>query len=144
MKLSHLVIVASLALASSATAAEGKQLFETYCAACHGLTGGMDMDKREAPPVAAIRLHYIGPHAEKDDFIRAVADWVATPDESKTLMRGAIKRFKLMPPLPYPRAEVEAIAAYIYAGDLVKPEGFDEHVQQMHGKGGNKGSKPNN
>ena len=145
MKLRYILSVTGLMLMSQMTFAdEGKQLFDSYCAACHGLSGGMDMSKRVAPPVAAIRVHYIGPHAEEDDFVAAVADWVATPDQSKTLMRGAIRKFKLMPPLPFPRDEIEKIAAYIYAGELEKPEGFDEHVQQRHGKGGMKGNMQGN
>lgn len=113
---------------------EGEQLYKTHCSACHGSTGGMDMSKRLAPPVIAVRMHYIGSYPDKDSFIMAVADWLEIQDESKSLMRGAIRRFNLMPPVYVSRQNAEKIASYIYEGELEKPAGFDEHVQKMHGK----------
>ena len=112
---------------------EGGQLYITHCSACHGSTGGMDMSKRLAPPVIAVRMHYIGSYPDKDSFVMAVADWLEKQDESKSLMRGAIRRFNLMPPVYVSRQNAEKIASYIYEGELEKPAGFDEHVQKMHG-----------
>lgn len=113
---------------------EGKQLFKTYCSSCHGVAGGMDMSKRVAPPAIAVRMHYIGRYADKASFVKAVADWVEKPDESKSLMRGAIRRFNIMPPVAVAREEAEKIAAHIYQGDIEKPAGFDKHFEEMHGK----------
>ena len=113
---------------------EGEQLYKTHCSACHGSTGGMDMSKRLAPPVIAVRMHYIGSYPDKDSFVMAVADWLEKQDESKSLMRGAIRRFNLMPPVYVSRQNAEKIASYIYEGELEKPAGFEEHVQKMHGK----------
>ena len=113
---------------------EGEQLYITHCSACHGSTGGMDMSKRLGPPVIAVRMHYIGSYPDKDSFVMAVADWIEKQDESKSLMRGAIRRFNLMPPVYISRQKAEKIASYIYDGELEKPAGFDEHVEKMHGK----------
>ena len=113
---------------------EGEQLYKKHCSACHGSTGGMDMSKRLAPPVIAVRMHYIGSYPDKDSFVMAVADWLEKQDESKSLMRGAIRRFNLMPPVYVSRQNAVKIASYIYEGELEKPAGFDEHVQKMHGK----------
>ena len=38
---------------------EGAGLYKTHCSACHGNTGGMDMNKRLAPPIIAVRMLYI-------------------------------------------------------------------------------------
>jgi mono/diheme cytochrome c family protein len=113
---------------------QGKQLYKTYCSACHGNTGGMDMSKRVAPPIIAVRMHYIGPHPDKASFVTAVANWVEKQDESKSLMFGAVRRFNIMPPVSVARKDAEKIAAYIYQGDIEKPAGFDKHFEEMHGK----------
>ena len=128
-------LISPMAIASNTTIDEGKKLYKTYCSACHGATGGMDMNKRLAPPIAAVKLHYIGTHPDKASFVTAVTDWLANQDASKTLMRGAIRKFNIMPAITVSKGEAEKIATYIFEGKLDKPEGFEEHVQQMHGKG---------
>lgn len=131
-----LTLLSYNAFASDDEHEEGKKLYKAQCAACHGATGGMDMNKRIAPPIAGVRMHYINAHPEKDAFVTAVSGWLANQDETKSLMPGAIKQFKLMPPLEIALEDAEKIAAYIYAGEIDKPEGFDKHVEQMHGKKG--------
>ncbi len=130
-------VLSVLALGSSVTMADeksGEALFNTNCAACHGAAGGMDTGKRLAPPVIAIKKHYIGTYSDKDSFVDAIVNWVEQPEESQSMMRGAIKKFKIMPKLNVPAEDVEKIAAYIFQGELNKPEGFDEHVAKRHGK----------
>ena len=119
---------------------QGEKLYKTYCSACHGNTGGMDMSKRVAPPIIAVRMHYMGPYPDKASFIAAVTNWVEKQDASKTLMPGAIRKFNIMPPVSVAREDAQKIAAYIYEGDIEKPAGFDKHFEEMHGKqGGNSG-----
>ncbi len=136
-----LLLVVSLCLSQSSFAGddkyeEGEKLFKTYCTACHGANvGGMDMNKRIAPPIAAVRLHYIGTHADEASFVQAVSSWVEKQDPSKSLMRGAINKFRIMPPIVVPKEDAIKIAQYIYAGNIEKPAGFKEHVEEMHGKG---------
>ena len=113
---------------------QGEKLYKTYCSACHGATGGMDMSKRVAPPIIAVRMHYMGPYPDKAAFVAAVANWVEKQDASKTLMPGAIRRFNIMPPVSVARQDAEKIATYIYQGDIEKPAGFDKHFEEMHGK----------
>ena len=97
----------------------------------------MDMNKRVAPPIIAVRMHYIGTYADKDSFVMAVADWVEKQDADNSLMRGAIRRFNIMPPISISRSDAEKIAAYIYDGDVEKPEGFQQHFEERHGKNRN-------
>ncbi len=138
MKIVKILSTATLLLISQISFAEdaktGEALYKQSCAVCHGSTGGMDMAKRIAPPIAAVRMHYISTYSDKDSFVQAVSGWVEKPDESKSMMRGAIRRFKIMPPMSIPKADAEKIAAYIYEGDIDKPEGFEDHVKEMHGK----------
>lgn len=130
------VLLAQASFADSSKHEEGEKLYETYCSSCHGSFGGMDVSKRIAPPIAAVRLHYIGPHPDEDSFVEAVTSWVENQDESKTLMRGAIRNFKIMPPISVPKEDSKKIASFIYAGDIAKPEGFEQHVEEEHGKKG--------
>lgn len=115
-------------------AGQGKELYQTYCSGCHGLTGGMDMKQRVAPPIAAVRFHYIDSYPDKTSFVAAVTGWLEKQDVNKSLMRGAIRRFNLMPPITVSKEDAEKIANYIYVGNIEKPEGFDEHVEQQHGR----------
>ena len=112
---------------------QGKHLYKTLCSSCHGLSGGMDMGQRVAPPIAAVRFHYIGAYPDKTSFVTAMTNWVEKQDENKSLMRGAIRRFNIMPPISVSKQDTQKIASYIYAGDIEKPPGFDEHVKEMHG-----------
>ena len=142
MTLNKILSISALVVLSSLTFADeksGEALFKINCSACHGTTGGMDMKKRLAPPIVAVRSHYISTYSDKDSFVNAIVNWVAKPDESQTMMRGAIRHFKIMPTLGVPTADVEKIAAYIYEGELDKPEGLDEHIAKEHGKNGGMG-----
>ena len=123
------------------TVVEGQQLFTTYCSACHGLTGGMDMSQRVAPPIIAVKMHYIQTYNEQASFVKAITGWVAKPDEAKTLMPGAIRRFNVMPVIPVTSEDAKKIATYIFKGDVEKPQGFDQHFQQRHGKSAKKNKK---
>ena len=141
MKIKYLYLTIALSFTSqpgfSAEAdvvKEGEVLYKTHCSACHGNTGGMDMNKRLAPPIIAVKMHYMWHYPDKDPFVMVIADWLENQDERKSLMRGAIRRFNIMPPVYVSRADAEKIATYIYAGDIEKPAGFDEHVEKMHGK----------
>lgn len=138
MKLASLLLTASLVLTSQIAFAneysKAKELFKTHCASCHGVAGGMDMSKRVAPPIIGVKMHYIKTYSDKDSFIAAIADWVEKPDKDNSLMRGAINRFNIMPAISINRKGLEAIASYIYDGNIEKPSGFQKHFEKQHGK----------
>lgn len=94
----------------------GKTKFEQVCIACHKYERGPAMI---APPAFAIQMHY-GDHYGTDEsaFRKAIVDWAKAPDENKTLMPGAIRKFNVMPPLPLPDEDLDAIAAYLYQADF--------------------------
>jgi|MEHZ01.4.fsa_nt_MEHZ011181899.1_27 mono/diheme cytochrome c family protein len=144
MKTAHFLFLLILTLVSQALSAqenheEGEQIFQTICSACHGAAGGMDMTQRLAPPMIAVRMHYIDIYPDQGSFVTAVADWVEHQEEDRSLMPGAIRQFNLMPPLAIEREQAEKVAAYIYAGDIQNPEGFQEHFEAAHGATGNMG-----
>lgn len=119
---------------------DGKKLFDSICAVCHGMSaGGMDMNKRIAPPIAGVRKHYIDAYPDEASFVAAISSWVENQDASKSLMRGAIHKFKIMPPLSVPKEDVAKIAAYIYDGKIEMPKDFEKHMEKMHGEQKGKG-----
>jgi len=143
MKIIKSIFIASSILLSQASFADddkheaGEKLFKANCAVCHGVAaGGMDMTKRIAPPIAAVRMHYIDTYPDESSFVEAVSSWVAKQENSRSLMPGAIQKFKIMPPLAVSEEDAKKIAAYIFAGDIETPEGFAEHVKEQHGKMG--------
>lgn len=94
----------------------GKTKFEQICIACHKYERGPAMI---APPAFAIQMHYNDTFGDDEaGFRKAVVQWVKTPDKEKTLMPGAVRKFNLMPPLPLPDADLDAIAAYLFRADF--------------------------
>lgn len=102
--------------ASESVYDRGKRKFEQVCIACHKFEHDPGMI---APPAFAIQMHY-GERFGKDEtaFRQAIVDWAKAPDAKKTLMPGAIIKFKLMPPFPLPDDDLDAIAAYLYRADF--------------------------
>lgn len=135
--LSAALLLSSSSFANDDKHKEGEKLFKSICASCHGIAvGGMDMNKRIAPPIAGVRKHYLDAYPNKAKFVAAITNWVGKQDESKSLMRGAIRKFKIMPPISVPQGDVEKIAAYIYSGNIEVPEHLGMHMEKMHGKMG--------
>ena len=132
--LSSIFVLFTQVSAANEVVKQGKQLFNTFCVACHGTSGGMDMSKRLAPPIIAVKKHYISSYADEDSFTNAVVSWVKEPDEDNSMMRGAIRKFNLMPAMTLPDDDLEKIAVYIFKGELDKPKGFDQHFEEAHGK----------
>jgi len=126
------VLAAPMAFGNSDVEA-GRQLYEKNCAVCHGATGGMDMSKRLAPPMIGVKKHYTKKHPDKASFVAAVKSWLEKPEKGKSLMKGAIHKFNLMPTIPVSAEDAEKIAVYMFEGELDKPEGFDEHMKKKHG-----------
>ncbi len=94
--------------------AEGMNLAAKYCEACHARGGG---SIRVAPPLHAIRNHYLEAFPEEGDFIYAMVDFVRHPTREKSVMPGAVEKFGLMSALSYSEDKIEAIAKYLYHVD---------------------------
>jgi len=110
----------------------GKNIMETECYTCHNPKA--DQESMLAPPMIAIKEHYIGADTSKEEFTKDLIKWINDP-EAETKMPGAQRRFGKMPYMPYPDDVVAQIAEYLYDHDIEKPAWFDAHFKNEHGKG---------
>lgn len=110
---------------------EGYILMKNNCYACHN-PNAASHDDIIAPPFMAVKMHYMRTYKTKDAFVKAIVNWVQNPSEEKSLMRGAVNRFKIMPKLPLPSADLEKIATYIYENKVDAPKWMGNHMKKMH------------
>ncbi len=120
---------------------KAKQLIESTCVSCHSATASED--SRLAPPLEAVKRRYLRSYPNIEDFTTEMAAFVAQPSEEKALMYGAVNRFDIMPPIPFPEEDLIAIATYMYQFELERPDWFEEHYQEMHGSKGRQQGKGN-
>ncbi|MCB0466756.1 MAG: DUF3365 domain-containing protein [Aequorivita sp.] len=109
----------------------GKKLMENNCYVCHNPKTAEDA--MIAPPMVAVKMHYISGETSKEEFIVAMVEWSKNPSEEKSKMPGAVKKFGLMPYQFYPEETIKQIADYMYDNDIEEPQWFDAHYKQMHG-----------
>ena len=107
----------------------GKKLMETNCYVCHNPTE--NHENRIAPPMIAVKKHYITSKTTKEEFKVALQSWVENPTKEKAKMFGAVKRFGVMPKTPFPKKTIDLIADYMFDNDIDQPEWFDEHYKSM-------------
>ena len=119
-----------LLMPSTRASQDGKSLFESLCMSCHVVSGKPTV----APPVFGVKNHVIQAYPRRDDFINYIVQWVKQPDASRSLMPGAVRRFGVMPALPYPDEQVRKIATFLYDTDLKIPGWYREHYEAEHGK----------
>ncbi len=111
---------------------DGYTLMKKNCYACHN-PNTTSHDDIIAPPFKGVKMHYTRQYDNKKDFVDAMVSWVQNPEESKALMRGAVRRFKVMPKLPLPTTDLEKIASYMYENDVDEPEWMEEHMKEKQG-----------
>ncbi len=131
----YLFLIVGLLGSAASNASEqpdGEELLTQRCLVCHG--DSQTEENRLAPPIIAVKQRYMRQYPNKVAFVDAVKAWARAPSETRSLMRGALGKFGLMPALPYSDADLVAIAEYIYEGNMSKPAGFDEHQKDKHGK----------
>ena len=115
----------------------GKKIIETECYLCHNPKASEA--SMIAPPMVAIKKHYIDPTTTKKQFTEAIMSWINDPQEGKSKMPGALKRFGIMPYQPYPQETISLIAEYMYDYEIAQPDWFDDHFQREHGMRTGKG-----
>ncbi len=120
-------------LAVNATPDPGKKIVENECYICHNPKASEAT--MIAPPMVAVKKHYIDDQTSKEAFTKAMITWLSDPQPEKSRMRGALRRFGVMPYQPYSEESIRAIAAYLYDADLPQPDWFEEHFQKGHGQG---------
>lgn len=109
----------------------GKKILEKECYICHNPK--VSKESRIAPPMVAIKQHYIHENTTKDEFTEALIAWVNDP-EQETKMPGAQRKFGKMPYIPYPDDALAQIAEYIYEYEMAPPEWY--YANQDGGKKG--------
>ena len=110
----------------------GKQIMEQECYICHDPKASMT--DRIAPPMEAIKRHYIDSGNTKEAFTRDLIRWVNDPT-TETRIPGAHTRFGPMPYMPLPDDAIAQIADYIYDHELERPHWFDDHFNKAHQNG---------
>lgn len=103
----------------------GKALMETYCYACHDPM--TSMEERIAPPMIAVKNHYINETTSKEAFMADFTSWMTAPSQDKSKMPGAIQKFGVMPFTPYPEDIIQKIGEYLYDYEIEVPEDFKQH-----------------
>ncbi|WP_439153086.1 c-type heme family protein [Winogradskyella sp.] len=115
----------------------GKKLMETNCYVCHSPTAGHD--DRIGPPMIAIKKHYINDETTKEEFIAELQAWIKNPNETDAKMRGAVRRFGVMPKQAFSEETIKQIADYMFDYEIEQPEWFEDHFNEEQGKGMGKG-----
>lgn len=106
----------------------GAELLPIHCEACHHPSSAMD--QRLAPPMIAVKEHYLDEGSRLEDFQAELTRFVQQPAAEYAKMTGAIRRFGLMPALPLPEEDLAAIATYLYYADLEQPDWWEDHRRQ--------------
>lgn len=130
-------VIQSEANTTNVTTHPGKKLMEVNCYACHNPTAGMD--DRLGPPMIAIKKHYISDDTSKEEFIKAIQDWIENPNENDAKMFGAVRRFGVMPKAEFSKETIAQIADYMFDNNIEKPEWFEDHFNE--GKNKHKGNR---
>ncbi|SHJ35115.1 Tll0287-like domain-containing protein [Pseudozobellia thermophila] len=118
--------------APTAKVHSGKLLLEKECYICHDPKASMA--DRIAPPMEAIKRHYIDSNTTKDEFTKALILWVNDP-ETESKVPTAHAKFGPMPYMPNPDHAVAQIADYLYDNEIERPDWFDEHFEKVHKPG---------
>ncbi|MFS4415208.1 DUF3365 domain-containing protein [Maribacter sp. 2307ULW6-5] len=106
---------------------------ENQCYVCHSPTA--TEAERIGPPMAAIKARYVMEYPEKSDFVAALWRFVEKPSEEKALMKGAVRRFGLMPYQHYEQTKIKNVAAFLYDYEVEEPSWFAAHWNERHGDG---------
>lgn len=127
-KYSHQTAVEAKTTTYTASNHPGKKLMESKCYLCHNPS--TDHNSRIAPPMVAIKSHYLTDETTKEEFANAMWSFVQQPSKEKAKMRGAVKRFGIMPYQPFSEEDIKLIADYMYDFKIDEPEWFKEHIEE--------------
>ncbi|MFC4632743.1 DUF3365 domain-containing protein [Dokdonia ponticola] len=106
----------------------GKKLMESKCYVCHNPS--TDHEGRIAPPMVAIKSHYLNDDTTKEEFTNAIWSFVKQPSKEKAKMKGAVKRFNVMPYQPFSEEDIKLISEYMYNYKIEEPEWFKKHIEE--------------
>jgi hypothetical protein len=111
---------------ATVSALQGKKLMEQKCYLCHSPTAPQK-EGRVGPPMIAVKAHYQQEFSERQVFIDSMVAFVLEPAQHSVKLKGAARRFGLMPKATYNEEEIKKIAAYLYDYQIKEPDWFEEH-----------------
>lgn len=103
------------------------------CYACHN-PKTESHDDILAPPLAGIKRKYKKHYPKEANFIEQMTEFIDSPSEEESLMRGPVKRFGLMPKTALSKNEIQELVKYIYNNEIEAPVWFQSHLEEKHGK----------
>lgn len=115
----------------------GKKIVENECYICHNPEASEV--SMIAPPMVAVKSHYLNQNTTREEFTGDILNWLNDPQPEKVKMRGAFRKFGIMPYQPYSEEDITSIAAYLFEAELPQPEWYAEHRRERHGMGMGKG-----
>ncbi|MCI2228580.1 DUF3365 domain-containing protein [Polaribacter sp. MSW13] len=106
----------------------GKKLMKTNCYVCH--SPSTTTGNRIAPPMIAVKNHYISENTTKEQFVKSIQDWIKNPAKEKAKMFGAVKRFGVMPKQVFPEKVIKEISEYMFDNKIETPKGVEDHFNK--------------
>jgi cytochrome c553 len=98
----------------------GKEFIANNCLSCHSPTA--QPDERLAPPLFALRKHYLEDHPEESAFVSAMLDFLRETNIEKAKMPHAVEKFGLMPQMSFPEDELKNALVYLFENEQEKPK----------------------
>jgi cytochrome c553 len=117
----------------------GRKIVENECYICHNPEASET--SMIAPPMVAVKSHYLQRKTTREEFTKDILNWLNDPQPEKVKMRGAFRKFGIMPYQPYSEEDISHIAAFLYETELPQPEWYEEHRRQRHGMGTGQGQQ---
>ena len=108
---------------------EAMALMNNNCYLCHSASAPMKTG-RIGPPMIAIKAHYLTDYKSEYAFVNAIWEFVKEPAEDKALLKGAVKRFGVMPKQTFKEPEIRAIAKLMFNYKIDEPDWFAAHWQE--------------
>lgn len=105
----------------------GKDLLESKCYVCHHPSTPENI--RIAPPMVAIKKHYKNENTSYEDFNKEIWSFVEKPTMEKAKLKGAVRKFGIMPFQAFNKVDIEKIADYLFYQEIESPKWFGEHTK---------------
>ena len=103
------LLISSLFCSYLMSAGMYETIFDGNCGSCHTVN-----DASSAPLIQNIIKKYKEKYPAKKEFVKALSNWVYSPNKKNSLFPKAIKHYSLMPELGIDKDTLQGIATYLY------------------------------
>lgn len=111
---------------------QGRELLKKKCFICHNPV--LSESSMVAPPMIAIKAHYINKNTTKEQFTEDLLRFLKKPTNENARMPEAVKRFGLMSYQSFKEEDIKKIAEYIYDFKIKEPKWFKNHWKEQNKK----------